>query len=327
MASLYKYEFDRLGNNPTNRVIEEPRSITLSDPKAIYVQNGLFYTEGFTVTDAANTPLDLGSDYEFIADDPFVTAETGLGTAAGIRFTDDNFVGDVLISYQAVGGSEGQSSEFARRLTQAIEDAISDPTVTWASIKNKLIFYPPALHRHPPSQLDDLGLLSQRLDEVSLALRDRRPLHDSYHNVNENYERLLRIVAGVQNSINQIVAVTGSAQQVAELQEKVNNVHKVVTSTFTATGGLPLELWSAPEGSFTFLSGTIALVSANKVQILNIDIASSANSEIEWSAYGNYDINSSGMFTLSVSKSGGRVRLTATPAETGDFKVKWAVEL
>lgn len=327
MSSLYKYEFDRSGTAATNRVVEEPKSITLADPKAIYASYGVFYTNGVAVTDSSRNPLMLGSDYEFISDDPFVTAETGLETASGVRMTDDNFVGDILITYQAVGGAEGQSSEFAKRLAQAIEDAITNPNVTWANIKNKPVFYPPALHRHAPSQLDDLGLLSQRLDEVTLALRARRPLHDSYDNVNENYERVLRIIAGLQNSINQIVAVTGSAQQVADLQERLDNVHKQLSFAGTGTNGLPIELWSAPEGSFSFISGAIVFKSGIVTQVIQLDIVHD-DTNVQWSRYGDYLMGTAnGVVTLSVTQSGGQVRLTAVPTMTGEFKVKWNAEM
>lgn len=327
MSSLYKYEFDRLGTAASNRVVEEPKSIALADPKAIYSTYGVFYTEGVLVTDASRNSLTLGTDYEFISDDPFVTAETGKETASGIRMTDDNFVGDLLITYQAVGGPEGQSSEFAKRLAQAIEDAIANPNIQWANIRNKPVFYPPALHRHAPSQLDDLGLLSQRLDEVTLALRTRRPLHDSYDNVNENYERLLRIVAGLQNSINQIVAVAGSAQILADIQERLDNVQKELNFDGEGINGLPITLWSAPEGSFSFVSGAVVFKAGVVTQVVQLDIVHN-DTNVEWSRYGDHLMGSAtDAFTLSVTQSGGQVRLIAVPALTGNFKVKWNAEI
>lgn len=327
MASLYKYEFDRLGNNPTNKVVEEPKSLVLSDPKAVYLKYGLAYADSIVITDAAKTPLTLGSDYHYIADDPFVTAETGLETAAGIRLTDNNFVGDLLITYQAVGGSEGQSSEFAKRLAQAIEDAVANPSVSWVDIKDKPIFYPPALHKHPPSQLDDLGLLSQRLDEVTLALRDRRPLHDSYHNVNENYERLLRIVAGLQNSINQIVAVTGSAKQISDLQDRLTELHKELSFDREISAGIPTEVWSADIGSFSFLTGTLVYEAGVKRHIVTVDVTHDS-ATTKWSRYGKYLMQTNtDLFTINITSSGGKVRMSIVPTENGKIKAKWVAQI
>lgn len=319
--SVYKYTFDDTASNPVNRLTNEPYEFNTSDVHVIISNEGLFYTKGLTITNqATGNDLDLGDDYEFISLDPDIVAITGHEAAAGIQLINTTFVGTLLLSCQLVGGPEGKNNTFVKELNGTIAAADDNIEIDWAKVQNKPSHFPGSMHTHAISSLEGLDAVADSFASLQAALKDRRPMYASVHNILEQQERTLQLLGSFRKSLNSLVAVTGSAQLITDMQEQLENLASRVDKTGNGLQGFTTTLGSWNTGSFTRLTGIVTFVTGSATHSVQVDIASDGTLT-------NYTRSNElktvdDLFTLAVSESSGTVRLELKPVVTGVYKFK-----
>lgn len=319
--SVYKYTFDDTASDPVNRLTNEPYEFNVSDVHVIISNEGLFYTKGLTITNlATGDDLNLGDDYEFISLDPDIVARTGQEAAAGIQLTNTTFSGTLLLSCQLVGGPEGKNNAFVKELNDTIAAAEGNIEVDWAKIQNKPSHFPGSMHTHALSSLEGLDAVADSFASLQVALKDRRPMYASVHNILEQQERTLQLLGSFRKSLNSLVAVTGSAQLITDMQEQLENLASRVDKTGNGLQGFTTTLGSWNTGSFTRLTGIVTFITGSATHSVQVDIASDGTLT-------NYTRSNElktvdDLFTLTVSESSGTVRLELKPVTTGEYKFK-----
>lgn len=216
--TAYKYQFDPTGARPTNRIADEDHIVLAGKHHLPFVLlEGVFYSDSVEIKKEDGSFMGP-TDYHFIGMEEEVTGITGLSTAGGLVIDDTSYVGNIEVTYQCVGGPEGNSTSMIRSLEQAIRDALANPTINFNQIEGLPATYPPSLHRHHPKDLEDLDLIKQAFDDATNALVNSRPLGTSALNFQEQINRLWRALSYQRNSINDIVSINGSGSRLAAVE-------------------------------------------------------------------------------------------------------------
>lgn len=319
--SVYKYTFDDTASDPVNRLIDEPYDFNVSDVHVIISKEGLFYTkELFLVNLATGDELTLGTDYEFISLDPDIVARTGYEAAAGIQLTNTTFTGTILLNCQLVGGPEGKNNTFVKELNDTIAAADGNIEIDWARVQNKPSHFPGSIHTHAISSLEGLDAIADAFAGLQAALKDRRPMYASVQNILEQQERTLHLLGAFRKSLNSLVAITGSAQLITDIQQQLENLASRVDKTGNGLQGFTTTLGSWDTGSFSRLTGFVTFSTGSATHSVQVDISSDGT-------FTNYTRSNElktveDLFTLTVSESGGTVRLELKPTVTGEYKFK-----
>lgn len=196
-----RYQFDPTGQSPSNYAIDEPHEVPQSGARLIVFREGLIYTPGFTVRlVSSQTPLVPGVDYHFVSMDAYVTALTGIETAAAIEFVKEEHYGEFLITAHYVGGHEGKSSQFSKDLAQAIETAKDSP-VDWHNIYNKPAQYPPAPHTTELETITGWEALTTKLHELKQALLDGHHLGTTALSLKDQDDRILWLITEIRREL------------------------------------------------------------------------------------------------------------------------------
>lgn len=313
----YKHIFDDSATHPANLIVNEEHDINLAHPHVIVPRQGLAYTKTITVRHKA-TNADI--PYKPVSMDGFITGKTGYSAVAGIELSDPALVASIYITYQAVGGAEGIGSQLAIDLAEVIKQAIADPTFDFFKISNRPAFYPGADHPTAPEEITDLYLLSQKFEKVFQALNAMQPRTDSFHDLHQQLERMLKILAEQQNEINGITALTGSANQIQDILERLDTLSTSVDAEVAVGLNAETQVISWDEGSFRTADIVLQFNSVGGSHREDIYI-NNIGSIPSFSSYIKLDGGVS-LFTYTVTKSGGRVRVMMTPTTTGKAVVK-----
>ena len=201
------YQFDETAQSPANLVVDEAKVIAAATGRTVVTDHGCFYAESLVVLDGGGGTLTAGVHFNVTSYDPVLTARSGFAVAAGITFPSNipsPIVGNITISYQAVGGYEGKNSILLQNLLSAI-NAINSGSILWEDLANKPQYFPPQPHTHPiTTGLSELELLRNRMDEIYDAIVAKRPLTKSTQYLSERMERILAIIAQQRIDINKL---------------------------------------------------------------------------------------------------------------------------
>lgn len=242
--SPMEYQFDPTATDPLNLVPSEPHEIASASDIAIFLNNGLFYSESVIIVDQdTNQTLTVGTDYKFLGYDNLVTAKAnGNPVASGIQLTDEDYIGTLLITHQLVGGWEGRPTGYAFELIEKIQAANDNRTYDWATqVTDKPSQYPTGPHNHYLQDADDLYLLNQKVNSLLSALINRVPLDNSGNSYQEQIDRLLTLFGSLAQTVSNITAVgqtndwfTDLANRIANMATQ-NNLSLVTTTPNTLT--------------------------------------------------------------------------------------------
>lgn len=319
--SVYKYKFDDTASLPANSLVNEPYEFNISDVHVIISNEGLFYTKDLVLVDlATGEELVLGVDYEFISMDPNIVARTGYEAAAGIQLTNLTFSGTLLLTCQLVGGPEGKNNSFVKELNDTIAAADGNILVDWAKVQNKPSHFPGSMHTHAISSLEGLDAVADAFASLQRTLKDRRPMYSSVQNILEQQERTLQLLGSFRKSLNSLVAVTGSAQLITDMQEQLDAISGKIDKAGNGLQGFTTTLGSWDLGQFSRITAIVAFSTGSASHSVQVDIASDGTST-SFTRSNELKSNSS-LFTLKVTESSGVVRLELTPSVTGSYKLK-----
>jgi len=210
--AIFIHRFDPTAASANNLVVEEAHNLVNATALVLVANDGLFYTKSLVVKKVlTNTILAAGVDYNFQGFDAEITALTGYECACAIAFNDPTISGAITLSYQAVGGKEGEISSFIAELRDRIA-ALNLTNATWSQVKNKPATYPPEPHTH--NTLTDLtGLEAVRavLSKIQIALTDARIPTLSGGSLSNKVDRLLAILTVQRKDINSIASTVARA--------------------------------------------------------------------------------------------------------------------
>lgn len=330
LSTVYKYQYDDTGVSPTNLIANESRTFIASDPSVFVPNEGLFYGDSLVITNGGTT-LTKGIDYDLEVLDAHFTAATGKAVYAGVKRLSAAMLGTISVTYQCLGGPEGEANSFVLALKEAIDNAVANPTVVWADIQGKPSAFTPAMHRHYPSDLEDLDLLAQKFDDFVDAIVSVRFYKDSNHSLHNEILRLTALAGSLRNSINSISAMTGSVSDILALQNRLDNIAQEVSGNFpSVVSGTTAEVYSKPLADFDSISLAFSAASATYSLTFNIIIVKTG-ATVRYSVVNNLgtggltddlnfiDFNSS---EFLVSDTGPNLTINVTPTSDMAIKVK-----
>lgn len=243
------FKFDASGNNVDNHVPNETHAVSAATARVIVARAGTFYTESVVVRLASTGAiLVLGVDYRFTGFDPEMTAYTGLEVSAGIEFINESIFGDVVVTYQAVGGHEGTNSYILLELTDRLE-AMSGTTIPFSAIIDPPTGYPPAPHEHSVlTDLTELDSLRNLIEKLTIAFSSSKVLPGSRQEIMDRIDRIVALVGKQRQDINTLsllnnrlsgvdATVLTLSQSVATLTDAINYIDTEGNVDLTAVLG------------------------------------------------------------------------------------------
>lgn len=212
----YLYQYDETAKAFSNLIPNEAHTLDTINGNALIADQGLFYTQSFIVqVQATNARLVLGTDYNFIGFDDEVTKLSGHEVAAGIYVTNTTISGIITLTYQCVGGPQGDNQNIVTQLRDTI-GALASTTLGWNSVKNKPSAFPPTPHIHNIlTDLDGLGTLSSIFLDIYQALTNLRVPILSAQALTTRIDNLVSVTGNLQTTLNSLTvnnsAIAGSS--------------------------------------------------------------------------------------------------------------------
>ena len=228
-----QYQFDPTGLSPDNHVANELHQLTNSTARAFTVEGGTFYTTHTVVRMAATGTILTTVQYQFIGFDPEMTALTGLSVAAGIAITDEVISGDVIVTTQLVGGTEGINSSLVLELNAKL-DSIGNTSVPWGKLLDVPEFFPPIPnHPHSITDLTELDRIRNALEAMTDSLTSNRVIPDSLGTLNNKIDRTLALIAIQRNDINLLGLLANRLRTIESQYDDYNATQVALDAAFS----------------------------------------------------------------------------------------------
>lgn len=257
LISAYKYEYDPTAGKVENRIVDEPHDFVAGSNNVFVLRNGAFYTETLVITDTnTGNPLVRGTDYNPIRLDPFLTAGGDANTVHVAIELSANYVGNLAVTYQCVGGPEGMGNQLFDDLKEAIDNAASTP-VQFTDIKGLPARWRAPDHLHDPQDLDDLDLLKQAFDDQTNALVSSIQVGSSYRNLEDDISRVVGLIGSLRMSLNRVTTTTQALEVLDALVERVNRLFAESQFSMGVTGGTTVTIGSWPKNSVHSVEGVV----------------------------------------------------------------------
>jgi len=229
--------FDDSAAAASNKIIDEVQTISPQVGKVIIPDHGAFYTDTLIcVTQGAINFLQLGVDYKLISKDAEMTARVGRPVANGIQIINHSITSNLLLTYQAVGGREGNNSKLLIDLRKALEEVLTG-SIPWGQILNPLSSYPPSEHTHNMvTDLTNMNPLRDSLLELVNALVGKRSLSLAGQHLHTDISRTLDILANQRREINKIATdfnILLQAEEIARVNQDNTNAQDIADEVNT----------------------------------------------------------------------------------------------
>lgn len=278
----YLRNFDPTSVSTANLVSAEIHTLSVATGLVVVTYGGLYYTKSLVVTQVLTTTvLNPGTDYIFIGFDTNVSAQTGFEVAAAIKIINTAISGNIAVTYQAVGGPEGEVSSFVMQLSDQI-NGLSQVTADWSDVANRPATYPPVPHTHDfVTDLTGLAALRNVLSKIYVALTDARVPTLSSNALIQKTDRLLALIATQRMDLNNLSArfgdfVLNSTASPPATPITINTIQSYITAAVnTAISSLNLVTGAALSATLSnyvlksgLLNGTITGVGP-EFQIIN----------------------------------------------------------
>lgn len=219
----FRFEFDPSGQDPNNLVPGEIHTIAANTARIVVPIEGSFYTSSVNVELVSNpgVPLILGTDYTFEGFDPIITTLTGGNEVAGIISFQVNtgLSGDISLTYQAVGGAEGNGNRAAERIATILEDYVQNG-VPFEQINLNGNPLPVPEHTHNiVTDLTELNPINNAVLSIAQSLLNRQPFPGSVQEITDLIQGTMAIVGQQRNELNQAYAL------IDELRQRLDNAN------------------------------------------------------------------------------------------------------
>ena len=205
------YDFDPVGNNPANMILNEVHAtaaVNGVDVQYFHVDAAPFYGQSMIVVDAdTGDALEPGTDYVFGHEFEEATENIGSPIYGSVCFTDPSRVGTYKFTYRTIGG------DYVTPTTTALANGLAALagllTVQWEDVINVPAEFPPTPHTHAlapgvegiDSILEEFALLRQAIADMpnNISFQDisdldtafTTPLLTHLNNISTNLANLL----------------------------------------------------------------------------------------------------------------------------------------
>ena len=220
----YKYPFDKTGMSPNNLVYPETRTVT-KQVRTIVPKEGAYFTQSLIVTFNGKV-LKRGVDYKpaFLAE--VATVRTNKEVCGAIYFTNDKVIGDVILSYQVVGGELSEYSEANKNLVDVLDG--NSGAIRWDQIVNIPEAFIPTAHMHHVADLIGTGPFVIALNGIKQAIENLR----SHRNV-----AIYRLIGSIHTRVNNFIEKYNDNDNylrdtVADLKQRVGTERLVTEPVF-----------------------------------------------------------------------------------------------
>lgn len=138
-------DLDPSGQNPDNLISNEPYSLSSRQTRSIATKMGPFFAKSLVIRDGTRE-LNRGTDYQVVELHQEATLLYAQEIASIVLIINPAVSSTGTISYQALGGHYASNSA---PIANLYETVINDNRpVDWVNVLNKLVEYPPSIHRH-----------------------------------------------------------------------------------------------------------------------------------------------------------------------------------
>lgn len=319
----YRFPFDETGKSVKNLITGEPHSLNAIEHLPFPLNEGLFYVDSVIVTETSTgQKLKKGQDYTFRGADSFIAAKTGQEVAAAINVEDKRWTGDLTITYQCVGGAEGRPYGIVRDLLDAINDVSSNVKVNWPEdINNLPSYFTPSPHGHPLESMEQLDKLVHAHEQVFSALINRIPMQGSGQYLQEQIDRLTKVVGSCRQSINQITAITGSVSQIEDILSTLDKIETVASNQVSINSGQEVVIGQWDLNKINAVQGGVVCKTGNDIESMSFNLQASVTTEPEHTTYGIIR-TSSPMINLISRRLGTQLELRARALTDIEIKMK-----
>jgi hypothetical protein len=165
----YTYDLDPTGVNPDNLVSGEVHTLlTNRAVRAVAAAYGGFYSESLVVYDQASSSTLSSAQFQAVELYEVPTAKFGKEVCSIILITDEDVVGPVSLTYQAVGGEYSRSATAIVNMVNALE--LDNRPATWPNIIGRPSEFPPAMHLHDVGDVYGFEYLVHALERIRRAI-------------------------------------------------------------------------------------------------------------------------------------------------------------
>jgi len=165
--NIPRYELDPTGLNPSNRIIDEPYTLSNRQIRAISVNYAPFFKESLILKDGART-LTYGVDYVAVELHQEATLKYGKEICSVILIINPDVSSTGTVTYQTLGGSYLNDSYAIANLYESV---INDTRpINWSNIYNKPTTFPPTLHRHLLEDVYGFEAVVDALERIKQAI-------------------------------------------------------------------------------------------------------------------------------------------------------------
>ena len=171
---IKKYPLDLTACAITNKVSDEKKTIQSPPDRLITLTAGIFYAKGLVINyPAENKILEYGVDFilNYIHED--ITIRSGSSAYSLIVIKNQEIKGDLLITYQAVGGEYTKLDDAILKVIDDLNN--TDIIVLWDMIVNKPLTYPPEGHLHLADDIVGCDDIVHAINEIAGAIQGERP--------------------------------------------------------------------------------------------------------------------------------------------------------
>lgn len=172
----YAYPEDTTGLAPSNKVVNEPQTLTVENHltyRTIIPTFAPFYLNNLELRHVVgNSSVPLVKDVDYTVCLPYLGASDMVGKLiyGGLNILNNNLQGTILVTYQTLGGKwVADPAWIAERLADIIHNV---RVVAWDQITNVQEIFPPLDHTQPYTDLTGHKELIDKVDEVRQAIVD-----------------------------------------------------------------------------------------------------------------------------------------------------------
>lgn len=175
MTTQWEYEFDPYGDNPLNKIVDEPHTITPANGKnfSFFIpRKGPFHRRSVVLKDAVTgVELNVGTDYYFgWRYDAIIVSGSVQPVYGAIVFNDPTKTYNCLMTYQPLGGPTMIDDT---EIAQLLANTLRDPRrALWTDVVDVPTELPPIAHRQSTGDLVGFDLQVEVLYKIADAIAE-----------------------------------------------------------------------------------------------------------------------------------------------------------
>ena len=193
MAS--QYNFDPTGSDPLNLIEGETHPLDTSTFRVLTPLGGLMYTKTAILVRSDNgDALVKNVDFKYLDLNQRITIKTGRETAGAIHIINNAITGNIILTYQVVGGSQDKYRFDTLDMLTSVEEFLATK-IPWDQVVGKPLGFTPDPHIH--TVIEDLAGLNEVRDtiyDLDRSMLDRDLPVDNDLTITNRLVKILKII-------------------------------------------------------------------------------------------------------------------------------------